>query len=597
MQSEPNVSSSGRAKGRRIGILAALGCLAVVIGYAGFALLTRQAAEPSERAEQAILDAAIARIDAESQGALAPAVSSPALPPEAKPSAAGRAAPDAAPELPAPEPPEGYSFATVETEMAKAPMPEGELGEPESIDDGLDWLDAPNAIPALVRQAADAGRNWSFGWVRAAHDVRPDAAKAALEKLGAQVLGASGRLIRAKLPGDPASLRALSALPEVAGLGAVPKERKLAAAFVEEALAAAPHERTPVFITLMTDDRQGRWRRQLEALGAVVGRFDPDIRAYSAHIANMALDPIASQDFVLAVEPIGIVRAAHDTAVPVMGADAVRRHAGSPGLFSGTTGASVPIAVMDSGLNINHLDISTHRESICGANFVYYQPRIDDADLWVDENGHGTHVTGTIAGNGYVETRYAGMAPGVRHIRFAKVLSHWGFGNFDGIRRGMDFLARPSSCAAAGWSSARVKPLIVNMSLSASAKVFEGRGVDERKLDSVVWSHRQLYVVAQSNNSIYGFSNYAAAKNSLAVGAVQDSGDLASFSSHGPTADGRLAPQVVATGVGVLLRIGRWQPGPLPVRQWHEHGCAFGGRGGGLVDGRCIGASGAPGFG
>ena len=557
MQSETNVSFGGKAKGRRIGILAALGCLAVAIGYAGFALLTRQATEPSERTEQAILDAAIARIDAESQGALAPAISSPALPPEAKPGAAGRAAPDAAPELPAPEPPEGYSFATVETEMAKAPMPEGELGEPQSIgDDGLDWLDAPNAIPALARQAADAGRNWSFGWVRAAHDVRPDAAKAALEKLGVQVLGASGRLIRAKLPGDPASLRALSALPEVAGLGAVPKERKLAAAFAEEALAAAPHERTPVFITLMTDDRQGRWRRQLEALDAVVGRFDPDIRAYPAHIANMDLDPIASQDFVLAVEPIGIVRAAHDTAVPAMGADAVRRHAGSPGLFSGTTGASVPIAVMDTGLNINHLDIATNRESVCGANFVYTSPRVDDADLWVDENGHGTHVTGTIAGNGYAEPRYAGMAPGVQHIRFAKVLSHLGFGSFDDIQRGMDFLARPSSCAAAGWSSARVKPLIVNMSLSASARIWQGRGVDERKLDSVVWSHRQLYVVAQSNESIYRFSNYAAAKNSLAVGAVQDSGDLASFSSHGPTADGRLAPQVVATGVDVYSAVG-----------------------------------------
>ena len=557
MQSDPNASSDGKAKGRRIGILAALGCLAVAIGYAGFALLTRQAAEPSERAEQEILDAAIARIDAESRGALAPAMSSPALPPEARPGAAGRAVPDAAPELPAPEPPEGYSFAKVETEMAKSPMPEGELGEPESIDDGLDWLDAPNAIPALARQAADAGRNWTFGWVRAAHDVRPDAARAALEKLGAQVLGASGRLLRAKLPGDPASLRALSALPEVAGLGAVPKERKLAAAFAEEALAAAPHERRPVFITLMTDDRQGRWRRQLEALGAVVGHFDPDIRAYAAHIANMDLDPIASQDFVLAVEPIGIVRAAHDTAVPVMGADAVRRHAGSPGLFSGTTGASVPIAVMDSGLNINHLDISTRRESICGANFVVDHPlRFNEADLWIDEGNHGTHVTGTIAGNGYAESRYAGMAPGVQHIRFAKVLSHWGFGSFDGIQRGMDFLARPSSCAAAGWSSARVKPLIVNMSLSASARIWQGRGVDERKLDSVVWSHRQLYVVAQSNESIYRFSNYAAAKNSLAVGAVQDSGDLASFSSHGPTADGRLAPQVVATGVEVYSAAG-----------------------------------------
>lgn len=550
MQPKSSSGSAGRkAKGRRIGALAALGCLVGAIGYAGFALLTRQAAEPWERAEQAALDAAIARIDAESRGDPAAAPSSPKLPAEAKAGASGNAAANTAPA--APDPPEGYSFIRVETEMAKAPMPEDAVGAPTSIDDGLDWLGAPDALPTLVRQAGAAGRDWSFGWVRAAQDAGPDAAKASLDDFGVQVLGASGSLVRAKLPGDLATLRAISALPEVAGLGAVPKERKIAAAFAEEALAAPAYERTPVFITLMTDDPQGRWRRKLEELGAVVGRFDPDIRAYAAHIANLALDAIVSQDFVLAVEPIGVVRAAHDTAVPAMGADALRRLEDSPGQFSGTAGASVPIAVMDTGLNINHLDIATNRGSICGANFYSEGGRVEDADLWVDDAGHGTHVTGTVVGNGFVEPRYAGMAPGVQHIRFAKVLGIWGFGTFDAIARGMDFLAKPSSCAEAGWSAARVKPLIVNMSLSASARLFEGRGVDERKLDSIVWSHRQLYVVAQSNEDIHGFSNYSTAKNSLSVGAVYDSGDLAPFSSHGPTADGRLAPQVVATGVDV----------------------------------------------
>ena len=562
IQSDPNSNSGGKAKGRRVGILAALGCLMVAIGYAGLALLNRQAAEPAERAEQAILEAAIARIDAESRGALSRAVSSPAPQPEASSGTAGRAARDAAPERAAPQPPEGYSFAKVETEMAKSPMPKGELEAPEGTDDGLDWLGGPDAIPALAQQAAAAGRDWSFGWVRAALDAGPEAAKAALEDLGLEVLGTSGRLLRAKLPGDPASLQAIAALPQVAGLGAVPKERKVPAGFVEEVLAAPSHERTPVLITLMTDDPQGRWRRRLEELGAVVGRFDPDIRAYAAHIDTAALEAVASQGFVLAVEPIGIVRTAHDTAAPAMGADAVRRFAGSAGLFSGTaTGASVPIAVMDTGLNVHHLDISTHRESICGANFAYFEPRIDDADLWVDENGHGTHVTGTIAGNGYVEPRYAGMAPGVRHIRFAKVFGRAGVSDDDTLLSAMDYFAKPSSCAEAGWSSARVKPLIVNLSLGADDRVWRGRSFAERKLDSQVWSHRQLYVVAQSNAGIYFFGRLAAAKNSLAVGAVHDSGDVASFSSHGPTADGRLAPQVVATGVGVYSAAGAGSQG------------------------------------
>ena len=101
---------------------------------------------------------------------------------------------------------------------------------------------------------------------------------------------------------------------------------------------------------------------------------------------------------------------------------------------------------MDSGLNINHVDIETGRLSVCGANFI---PSLaEEQDLWVDANLHGTHVTATIAGNGAAERRYAGMAPLVPHIRFAKVLSSSGFGFNSSIFPGMDYLARPSSCEA-----------------------------------------------------------------------------------------------------------------------------------------------------
>ena len=317
----------------------------------------------------------------------------------------------------------------------------------------------------------------------------------------------------------------------------------------------------------MTGDPQARWRQALEDLGAEVGRFDPDIRVYAANVPQARLEAIASADFVLAIQPIGIVESVLDTAVPAMGADALRRYAGAPGLFSGIGGASVPIGVMDTGLNINHPDIASNRESVCGANFSLdlgffgFGGTNESEDLWIDAGSHGTHVTGVILGNGHAEPRFAGMAPSVRHIRFAKVLNSSGFGFGDSISSAMDFLARPTECAEAASPSPPVKPLIVNVSLGGASREFEGRGVDERKLDSVVWSHRQLYVVAQSNEGINGFSDFASAKNSLAVGAVLDSGDIAAFSSHGPTFDGRLAPQVVATGVGVHSTRGEGSPG------------------------------------
>ena len=124
----------------------------------------------------------------------------------------------------------------------------------------------------------------------------------------------------------------------------------------------------------------------------------------------------------------------------------------------------------------------------------------------------------------------------------------------------MSTLAHSSSCIWNGQASAAVKPFIVNMSLAASGIRYSGRGVEERKLDSVVYGYGQLYVVAQANAGTLAFSNFGTAKNSLAVGAVDDAGIIAEFSSHGPTADGRLAPSLVGTGVGIVSTSGRNRP-------------------------------------
>ncbi|MDE0002633.1 MAG: S8 family serine peptidase [Rhodospirillaceae bacterium] len=431
--------------------------------------------------------------------------------------------------------------------MAKERIERPDARQPEAVDDGFDWLGSPNAVDVLVAQAVDAGRDWTFGWIRLADDARPAELAKILEGAGVEVVGSAGRLIRARLPGDAVRLASVAGLPGVDGLGALPSAVKLRA-FDGSSNEPPLGEPVPVFVTLMADDVDGRWRRRLVALGAVVGRYDATIRVYTANVNGNVLDALAAADFVLAVEPVGVVEPAHDTAVPAMGADVLRAHGGSPGIFHGSGGASVPIGVMDTGLNINHPDIGEHRASVCGTNLVWFDPSVNDADLWVDARHHGTHVTGTIAGNGFLAPRFAGMAPSVRDIRFAKVLRRdTGTGFTDSVNCGMDFLAGESGCG----DSDAVRPLIVNMSLSASSVFFVGRDVNARKLDATVWQHRQLYVVAQSNEAAEGFSNYAAAKNSLSVGALFDDGHVATFSSHGPTYDGRLAPQVAGTGVGV----------------------------------------------
>lgn len=75
---------------------------------------------------------------------------------------------------------------------------------------------------------------------------------------------------------------------------------------------------------------------------------------------------------------------------------------------------------------------------------------------------------------------------------------------------------------------------------------------------AAVWAtERGILVVTSSGNSRTGAWRYigtpADADNILSVGAIDATGNLAPFSSGGPTADGRLKPEVVAMGVNTVV--------------------------------------------
>ena len=489
--------------------------MAVAAGLSGliaYYMAPGEEQKPALAGEAMATRAAIARIEAESRGTVQePQIQAPPRTAETPPLL------DRSVEETPPSPPDGYSFVSYHGEMPRARIA-GEVDiEDEPSRPGPDWLDPATSIEALAAQAAGAGRDWSFGWIRLAGDAKPADVAGPLSDLGATALGSSGNLVRAQLPGDPTLLQEIVSLPEVDGLGAVPPERKLPEAFSRELSEAPPQEQAPVFITLMADDPDGRWRRALEDLGAVVGRFDPDLRAYAANVAYGQVEAIAAADYVLAVEPVSIVKAAHDTSVPAMGADALRAYGGSPGIFSGMGGASVPIGVMDSGLNINHLDISSKP-----GEQLRRQPRMDHLVLVSPRKK--PRICGSIPALTDPRHRDHGRercrpAPFRRHgaVGAAHPFCEGGSivldsGDWTRSWGGMDFLAEATGVRRTGPGIRTLKPLIVNMSLSASSRTFEGRGISERKLDSIVWGHRQLYVVAQSNESIDGFSDFGAAQ-------------------------------------------------------------------------------------
>ncbi|KAG0280561.1 hypothetical protein BGZ96_001522 [Linnemannia gamsii] len=150
--------------------------------------------------------------------------------------------------------------------------------------------------------------------------------------------------------------------------------------------------------------------------------------------------------------------------------------------YANSAGAGVTAYVVDTGINTAHVDFGGRAKM--GNNFIQGSPN-------TDENGHGTHVAGTIGGASY------GVAKKVTLVG-VKVLNRQGSGSTSGIVAALDWIA----------SVNKGKKAVVNMSL-----VIVAAGNDEN--------------VNACSGSPSG------APLALAVGASDINDNIASFSSFG----------------------------------------------------------------
>jgi len=103
----------------------------------------------------------------------------------------------------------------------------------------------------------------------------------------------------------------------------------------------------------------------------------------------------------------------------------------APEIWEDSKGNGITIAILDTGCDVTHPDLSGR--IIGGRNFT----RDDQGqpDVYIDYNGHGTHVAGTIAAilNG---TGVVGVAPEA-NLLIVKVLDKNGSGQYDWIIKGI----------------------------------------------------------------------------------------------------------------------------------------------------------------
>ncbi|KAK3940019.1 subtilisin-like protease 6 [Diplogelasinospora grovesii] len=194
--------------------------------------------------------------------------------------------------------------------------------------------------------------------------------------------------------------------------------------------------------------------------------------------------------------------------------------AGSAGyIFDTSAGQGITAYVVDTGIRVTHEEFEGR--ATFAANFV------NDVDT--DENGHGSHVAGTIGGVTY------GVAKNVR-LMAVKVLDAEGAGTNSGVIAGMNFVAQNAS------DSGRSGKAVMNMSLGGSRSRAVNSAINALANAGVV-----PVVAAGNEDQDTANTSPGSAAAAITVGAIdQRTDNKASFSNFGAGVD------IFAPGVNVL---------------------------------------------
>ncbi|MDB5253534.1 MAG: family serine peptidase, partial [Flaviaesturariibacter sp.] len=216
-------------------------------------------------------------------------------------------------------------------------------------------------------------------------------------------------------------------------------------------------------------------------------------------------------------------------------------NAGSRGL---SRASSLNAATADGGRGLNGEGVTVGIGDNADAQF-----HIDFSGRLVNRSAgpvtsHGVHTTGTMAGAGNVNEFYRGYAPK------ATIVSQ----QFSGILTEAATYVQDNGMVLTNNSYGNIIECDYDGVYDLYARLLDQQAFDIPAL---------LHVFAAGNSGAStclpfpaGFhtvlGGYQSAKNIITVGGTTDSGTIGSFSSRGPVSDGRMKPEIVATGQTVV---------------------------------------------
>ena len=237
------------------------------------------------------------------------------------------------------------------------------------------------------------------------------------------------------------------------------------------------------------------------------------------------LDKLSKDPRVEAAEPMEVMRAAFVPDDPLYAKQWHLKRVGAEDAWEYTCGEGVTVAIVDTGVACYDKGPFSRGSDLGGTrcengyNFVH-----DSTDAY-DDQGHGTHVAGTVAQTTNNGKGTAGLAYCAR-LMPVKVLNKNGWGTLADVAEGIRYAADTGA-------------QVITLRLGGSGK----RKILEDAVDHAL--SKGVIVVAAAGNSGKAVGYPAAYDGVIAVSATDSNDSIAWFSSRGP--------QVVIAAPGVAV--------------------------------------------
>jgi serine protease AprX len=304
---------------------------------------------------------------------------------------------------------------------------------------------------------------------------------------------------------------------------------------------------SPVIVRAVDAESLGNVITMIQQAGGTFSRQLPIVNGQVATVPNASLPTLAGSPFVQHLSLDRLIVGAMDRTGRTIGATVIRQELGYDG-------SGVGVAIIDSGVTSWHDDLTGPAGSQRVRQFV---DLVNGQQAPYDDYGHGTHVAGIIAGNGFDSGgKRSGIAPAA-HLLVLKTLDGSGRGRISDVIAALDYVL-------AHKDTLNIR--VVNLSIATG--VYESYDADPLTLAAQRAVTAGIVVVAAAGNSgrspqgVTQYGGITAPGNApwvLTVGASSHMGTVdrrddtvAPFSSRGPSAVDYVAkPDIVAPGVGI----------------------------------------------